>query len=266
MVEIRDRIKELRRIRASELIPNPKNWRTHPADQQDVVRGILSEIGYADALIARETPDGLMLIDGHLRAELTPDTEVPVLILDIDEAESDLILATLDPLAAMAGRNESQLAQLLESVSSASDAVNALLESLPTEYEPLTFVEPEPENPYIQTVDTPIYEPTGDQPDVDELTDRSTADDLIGEIRQAGLPVEIERFLLDAAERHVAFNYQQIANYYAHAPAGIKSLMERSALVIIDYDQAIERGFVRLKKDVDAAFDQNPYHEEVFNA
>jgi len=56
-VQIRDRIKELRRVPASELLPNPKNWRTHPVAQQDALRGVLAEVGYADALIARETPE-----------------------------------------------------------------------------------------------------------------------------------------------------------------------------------------------------------------
>src|SRR5208282_5842706 len=32
-MEIKDRVKELRRVRASELVPNPKNWRTHPTAQ-----------------------------------------------------------------------------------------------------------------------------------------------------------------------------------------------------------------------------------------
>jgi len=53
-MKIRDRIKELRRVKASELAPNPKNWRTHPQEQQDALRGVLAEIGYADALIAAE--------------------------------------------------------------------------------------------------------------------------------------------------------------------------------------------------------------------
>ena len=64
---------------------------------------MLAEVGYADALLARELADGsLMLIDGHLRAETTPDAVVPVLVLDVDEAEADKILLTHDPLAAMA--------------------------------------------------------------------------------------------------------------------------------------------------------------------
>ncbi|MEA3483457.1 MAG: hypothetical protein U9R65_16040, partial [Pseudomonadota bacterium] len=229
-MQIRDRIKELRRVPASELLPNPKNWRTHPVAQQDALRGVLAEVGYADALIARETPEGLMLVDGHLRAETTPDADVPVLVLDIDAAEADLMLATLDPLAAMAGRDEERLSELLSTVSSDNDTVNALLQTLANGYEPLTIADPEPvtDEAYVQTVDTPIYEPSGPQPEIAELSDRSTADELRREIRDAELPEEVERFLLDAAERHVAFNFQHIANYYAHAPADVQALMERS--------------------------------------
>ena len=258
-MQIRDRIKELRRVPASELIPNPKNWRTHPVAQQDALRGVLAEVGYADALIARETPEGLMLVDGHLRAETTPDADVPVLVLDINAAEADLMLATLDPLAAMAGRDEERLSELLSTVSSDNDTVNALLQTLANGYEPLTIADPEPvtDEAYVQTVDTPIYEPSGPQPEIAELSDRSTADELRREIRDAELPEEVERFLLDAAERHVAFNFQHIANYYAHAPADVQELMERSALVVVDYDQAIQTGFVRLKEDIDAAFHQD---------
>src|SRR6516162_4007244 len=102
-MRIRDRIKELRRVPASELLPNPKNWRSHPAAQQDALRGLLAELGYCDATIARELPDGrVQLIDGHLRCEITPDMEVPVLILDVTEAEADKLLVTLDPLASLA--------------------------------------------------------------------------------------------------------------------------------------------------------------------
>ena len=91
---------------------------------------MLAEVGYADALIARETPEGLMLVDGHLRAETTPDADVPVLVLDINEAEADLMLATLDPLAAMAGRDENRLTELLATVSSDNQAVADLLNSM----------------------------------------------------------------------------------------------------------------------------------------
>ena len=83
---IRDRIRELRRVPAKELLPNPKNWRRHPRAQTEALRGLLVEVGYADALLARELPDGrLMLIDGHLRKNTTPDAigAMPISLLEL---------------------------------------------------------------------------------------------------------------------------------------------------------------------------------------
>jgi hypothetical protein len=97
-MQIRDRIKDLRRVRAGDLRPHPKNWRTHPEEQQNALRGLLAEVGYVDALIVRELPDGsLQIVDGHLRAETTPDAQVPVLVVDLDDKEADKVLATFDP-------------------------------------------------------------------------------------------------------------------------------------------------------------------------
>jgi hypothetical protein len=139
-MQIRDRIKELRRIRASDLRPNPRNWRLHPPQQQDALRGVLAEVGYANALLARELPDGtLMLIDGHLRAETTPDSVVPVLVLDVDEAEADKILLTHDPLAGMATVSEEHLHSLLAEVQTESAAVRGLFETLANEKPPVSF-------------------------------------------------------------------------------------------------------------------------------
>jgi len=130
-MHIRDRIKELRRVKASQLRPHPKNWRTHPQAQKDALRGILAEIGYADALLARELPDGsLELIDGHLRAETTPDTEVPVLVVDLDDQEAAKLLALLDPLAGMAETNEDVLADLLAEVDTDNEALRTVLDDM----------------------------------------------------------------------------------------------------------------------------------------
>jgi len=130
-MQVRDRIKELRRVRASELKPNPRNWRTHPQAQQDALRGLLAEVGYADALLARELPDGsLELLDGHLRAETTPDQEVPVLILDLDDAEAAKVLATLDPLAAMAEADPAKLDALMREIDTGCEALQSMIAKL----------------------------------------------------------------------------------------------------------------------------------------
>lgn len=127
-MHIRDRIKELRRVRAKELVPNPKNWRTHPENQKNALRGVLSEIGYADALIARELDDGtLMLIDGHLRAETTPEQEVPVLILDLDEADADKLLVLLDPISGLAGKDDELLGSIISGIETENAAISDFL-------------------------------------------------------------------------------------------------------------------------------------------
>ena len=115
-------------VPAADLLPNPKNWRTHPENQTAALRGVLAEVGFADAVLARELADGsLMLIDGHLRAKVMPGENIPVLVLDVDEAEADKILATLDPLAAMAEKDASQLASLLSTLKEQNDTLAALV-------------------------------------------------------------------------------------------------------------------------------------------
>ena len=130
-MNIRNRVKELRHVPASELKPSPRNWRTHPESQVNALKGILAEIGYAGAALARELPDkSLELIDGHARAEVTGNGKMPVLVLDVTEEEANKILATFDPLGAMAGADASKLDELLKSVAFDNEAVNAMLDEL----------------------------------------------------------------------------------------------------------------------------------------
>lgn len=116
MADVRDRIVGLRRVPAAELRANPRNWRRHPPGQQRALQALLERVGYAGALIARETPDGLELIDGHLRADLAGSEQVPVLVVDVDEDEARLLLSTLDPLGDMAEVDTDGLASLLQEV------------------------------------------------------------------------------------------------------------------------------------------------------
>ena len=131
MAQIKNRIKELKQVKIGDIKANPKNWRTHPVSQQNAMRGVLDEIGYADAVMVRETEDGYMLIDGHLRTAIgDPNEEIPVLVVDLTEEESDLLLATFDPIGEMAGRDEMKITELIESVNSDNLQINELLQSL----------------------------------------------------------------------------------------------------------------------------------------
>lgn len=69
-------------------------------------------------------------------------------------------------------------------------------------------------------------------------------------IKRAGLPAEIEKFVLSAVERHTV----KIADYYASVGVEVQALFEESALVIIDYDKAIANDFVHLTKKWSISF------------
>jgi hypothetical protein len=115
-------------------------------------------------------------------------------------------------------------------------------------------VEEAPEKKYSAKIETPIYEPRHPAPDVRTLCNDAKTKALIAEINQSGLPEHDKAFLRAAAHRHSVFNYERVADYYAHAAPEVQRLMERSALVIIDFDQAIECGFVKLCEDIKTQF------------
>lgn len=111
---IRDRIVGFKRVKASQLVANPNNWRLHNEAQRSTLQDLLTEVGIADALICRKLPDGrLEIIDGHLRQDTDPNLMWPVLILDVDEAEANKLLVSIDPLAAMASPDLTKLQALL---------------------------------------------------------------------------------------------------------------------------------------------------------
>lgn len=130
----RNRIAEIRTVTAAELRANPLNWRRHPQRQADALRGVLSEVGIAAPLIAYHSPqadNALTLIDGHMR--LTTGGSWPCAILDVDDAEARLLLATFDPISALAETDASALDALLRDVQTGDAAVMAMLAQMATD-------------------------------------------------------------------------------------------------------------------------------------
>jgi hypothetical protein len=136
MTSFRDRIVELRRVKASDLRANPKNWRVHPEGQRSALSEMLSSIGYVGAAIAREKDGGLELLDGHMRKDLSEDSDIPVLVVDLDDDEADKMLATYDPLAGLALVDGGKLDGLLSGISLEENAdIKHMLAALMTKLE-----------------------------------------------------------------------------------------------------------------------------------
>lgn len=101
---------------------------------------------------------------------------------------------------------------------------------------------------YSKKMKIPVYEIKGDKPKLSSLVDTTKTDQLLKDIEDMVAPQGVKNFLRIAATRHYKFNYQNIAEYYANAPPNVQQLFENSALVIIDFDDAIANGFVKMNK------------------
>ena len=98
-----------------QLLANPGNWRIHPQLQQRALADVLGEVGLVQTVIVNRTTGHL--IDGHLRAELAiaaGQPTIPVVYVELSQDEERLVLATLDPIGAMATADRDKLRELLE--------------------------------------------------------------------------------------------------------------------------------------------------------
>jgi hypothetical protein len=118
------------------------------------------------------------------------------------------------------------------------------------------------ESQYTQKVATPVYEPKNEKPEIKVLFDSQKYKDLIKTIEDSSAPNDIKDFLKVAASRHIVFNYENIADFYAHSDQEVQALMEQSALVIIDFNKAIEYGYTRLSEQVAALYGEEYPDEE----
>jgi hypothetical protein len=114
-----------------QLLANPANWRVHPKHQQDALAGVLNEVGWVQRVIVNQRTGHI--VDGHLRVSLAlqrNEPTIPVVYVDLDEAEEALVLATLDPLSALATTDAGKLDELLRDISTGEAAVQEMLAEL----------------------------------------------------------------------------------------------------------------------------------------
>lgn len=110
---------------------------------------------------------------------------------------------------------------------------------------------------YTKKVSPPQYLPKNKKPNICDLFDIRKYTDLMAEISRSSVSDEEKQFLKFAATRHIVFNYSKIADYYAHSNKELQELMEKSALVIIDFNDAIANGYVELSKEIYSIIREN---------
>ena len=113
------------------LLANPKNWRTHPEFQQKSLEAVLKEVGWVQRVVVNKRTG--LIVDGHLRVELAKkrkEATIPVVYVDLDEAEESLILTTFDPISQLAGTDNELLSELLQNIETDDLDIQALLNTL----------------------------------------------------------------------------------------------------------------------------------------
>lgn len=256
-----------------------RNARTHPQSQIDEIKESIRRFGFTNPVLA-DLDDGGLIAAGHGRhmaveqmldagetirlpnKQALPAGYIPVIDCSgWDEAQRRAYTLADNKIAENSGWDDEllkiEIGELLELGSDIAPIIGFSDEELAGFTGGLGDGSGEGDGNYSRKIEAPIYEPKGEKPPVEDLIDTSKSDALIDEIDAADLPPEVATFLKHAAERHTVFDFEQIAEFYCHADAETQALMERSALVIIDFDKAIEGGFAELGQAVDEAWSED---------
>lgn len=243
---------QIEKIAVTELSFDPSNARKHSEKNIEAIKGSLRKFGQRKPIVVR---NGVVIAgNGTLQAALALGwSEIEVVRADDMTNTDAMAFALADNRTSELAEWDSevlgfQLQALFEDgfeigefgfdvgdFNLASDSTGGVSEE---------------SSKYTTKIEAPIYEIKGDKPDESQLYDKVRTNELLSRIKSVELPNEVKEFLINAASRHTVFNYQNIAEYYAHAPREVQELMEESALVIIDFSKAIELGFVKLAEEV----------------
>lgn len=237
---------EIKSVPISNLVFDPNNARKHSAKNLKAIASSLEKFGQRKPVVVH---NGVIIAgNGTVEAARSLDwTEIT-----ITEVPSDWDIATAKAFA-IADNRTAELAewdtpvlveQLLEMEDEGYDLKefgfdDGIMETLQKDIDDAAGLQ----QTYSNKMNIPQYEVVGEEPPLTELFDSSKSDNLKQQVLDAKLPNDLKEFLLMAANRHVVFDYQKIAEFYPHQPAEIQQLMEESALVLIDAEDAIRNGY-----------------------
>ena len=249
--------------------PSKRNTNKHTEKGMQLLSNSIDEVGVIESISV--TKQGT-IISGHARKEkfdekgLVPkeitlaDNEYPVIVRNDIEDDTDTYYKAQILANTTAHKNYNLD---IEEVEAVADEYGFELDKLGVEVENTNnddFIIYGEDNVYTKKIKSPHYEITGDKPSDLELINDEKTQTLIQEIKNSNIDKKDKDFLIKAANRHTIFDYGKIAEYYAHSDKEVQDLMEKSALVIIDFNKAIEYGYVKLSNEV--AEQYNEEYEE----
>lgn len=128
MNEWRNRIVRSGWIDPEQLLAHPLNYRIHPKFQTEALKANLDELGQYKPIVVQDGTD--VVVDGHARVALAlreNKRQIWCDFVDLDNAETNVALATGDPISALAEFDRGKYGELLNETSSEEAATQALL-------------------------------------------------------------------------------------------------------------------------------------------
>lgn len=224
-----------------ELKPYKKNAKKHSKEQVEQIANSIKEFGFTQPVIVDKHNS---VVAGHgriLGAKKAGLKQVPTVCLEELTEEQIKAYRLVDNKLNESEWDEVLLLQELEE-----------LDKEQMELFGFDFAEEQEkeEKKYTMKTNIPQYEIKGEMPDITELVDTGKTNELLRRIKESSVSEEEKKFLRLGAYRHLCFSYSKIAEYYAHANKEMQELMEDSALVIIDFEDAIAKGYVQMSEQV----------------
>lgn len=228
-----------------DLIPYEKNPRDNDKAVKYVAKSI-KEFGFKVPIIIDKDN---VIVTGHTRWKAARELgleEVPTIMADdLDEEQIRAFRLADNKVSEASKWNKDLLDEELEAI------LNIDMQDFGFDFDDAGEIG----NPYTSKINIPQYEITGDEPELEELVNTYKTTQLFEEIEASNVTEEQKTFLKRAAMRHLEFDYRKIAEYYAHQDKEMQELMEKSALVIIDLDDAIANGYVELTGSLNEIMD-----------
>ena len=128
MSEVRNSIVGSAEVDPTTLNENNLNWRMHPNEQRKALEATLDRVGWVQRVIVNINTNNV--VDGHLRlsvAKARKEPTVPVVYVDLTEAEERLALATYDPIGSLASADKDTLGTLLGSLDNTDQSIGDML-------------------------------------------------------------------------------------------------------------------------------------------
>jgi len=230
---------EIEYKKPNDLIPYVNNSRTHSESQITQVASSIKEFGFTNPILI-DGENGIIAGHGRLLAALKLDiSEVPTITLHgLTDAQRKAYVIADNQLALNSGWDLDILKIEMDRLSE----LDFNLDILGFDDEFLSYMDENSnldnlgdENPYTMNIEAPTYEPSNEKPPMVMLTNLEKTSQLIEKIKKSSVS----------------------ADYYAHSDEEMQSLMEDSALVIIDYEKALEGGFVQINKQMTEQYEED---------